>query len=347
MTETTPFRPAHELLSQRPGLAALEPGKKYAKVRAVIKRLETPPFKSGKNQGKTYLAVLLGDRTGELEAKSWEGASLASTLSVGDVVELSGVEVDEYDGRVGMKFAPQDLRVLPPGEYEASEFVPTLPAEQMEQNWLQLQGFLDSLTNPHLLRLREAVFADPEVAQRYKAHPSAVWHHHNYLGGNVQHVVGMMRVIDAVSTSYPELDRDVVVFGAAVHDLGKLREYAVDTTIRVTDEGRLKGHIVIGAEWLGRIIAQLRGGGYEFPRGLEDHLVHMVLAHHGRADWGSPKPPATPEAMLLHLADMADSQTRGLLQEVERNQGNAEGWVRRNDPDFGGSRWIWTRRDYD
>ena len=108
----------------------------------------------------------------------------------------------------------------------------------------------------------------------------------------------------------------------------------------------MRGHLVIGAEWLGQVVARLRTGGHEFPRSLEDHLVHMILSHHGKGEWGSPKPPATPEAMLLHLADMADSQTRGFLQDVERNQDNPEGWIRKFDPDLGQARWIRTRREY-
>lgn len=343
MNAGNPFRTADKLLAGSHGIASLQPGQSYAKVRCVVRDVRVDRAKTGAHVGKAYLSLTLGDRTGDLEVKSWEGSGLATQLHVGDVVELDRLEVDRFGG----KFEPAALRKIEAGQYDPAEFVPSLPLEQVEQNWLLFGEFMDSLQNPHLRRLRELVWADPEVVQKYKTHPSAVHHHHNYLGGNVQHVVGIMRVVDAVCTSYPELDRDLVIFGAAVHDLGKLREYAVDTTIRVTDEGRLKGHLVIGAEWLGRLVGQLRQSGVEFSRGLEEDLVHLILSHHGRGDWGSPKPPATPEAMLLHLADMADSQTRGFLQEIERNRDNPEGWVRKFDADLGQNRWIRTRREYE
>ncbi len=342
MTAPNPFQPAHAIAQARLGIAAFEAGKSYTRVRAVIRSIATPDSVRGK-----YLAPERGDRSGRLEAKCWEGASLAETLKVGDVLEVSKVVVDEYKGKVGLKFEPRDLKVLAPGGYAPSEFVPTLLAEEIEHHWGALQEYLDSIENPHLQRLRQAVFADPEVAAKYKTHPSAVFHHHNYIGGNVEHVHGIMRVVDAVCRGYPELDRDLVLLGAAIHDLGKLREYAVDTMITVTDDGRLRGHLVIGAEWLGQIAADVRRAGYDLPRGIEDHLVHMILSHHRRGDWGSPKPPATPEAMLLHLADYADSQTKGFLQFVEQNRDSPEGWAKRWDSDLGDKVWARVRRDWE
>lgn len=339
MTPTNPFRPANRLLARRTGIASFERGRAYGRARYVVRGVDVKT----KKDGTKYLSLTLGDRTGDATAISWDGAPLAANLSEGVVVEIDRLEVDEWSA----KFDPRDFRIVPEGQYDPREFVPSLPAEQIEHNWAQFQEFLDTIQNPHLQRLRSAVWGNPELAAKFKVHPSAVWHHHNYLGGNVEHVVGIMRVVQAVCASYPELDRDLCIFGAAVHDLGKLREYEVTSTIRVTDEGRLKGHLVMGAEWLGKLLADLRASGSDFPPSLEDHLVHMVLAHHGKGEWGSPKPPATPEALLLHLADMADSQTRGMLQEIERNRDNREGWVKRFDSDLGQSRWIRTRREHE
>lgn len=288
-----------------------------------------------------FLQVTLGDKSGEVNAICWKGASLHAQLTIGTAVEIQRFTVDDF----GPKFEVADLRILKPGEFQPQEFVASLAPEEIERNWREFLEYMDSIRNPHLKRLRERIWGDAALAQKYKTHTSAVTHHHNYVGGNVQHVVGIMRVVDAVCTSYPKLDRDLVVFGAAVHDLGKLREYEVGSTIRVTEEGKLRGHLVIGAEWISQLCRDLRQSGDAFPQTLENELVHMILSHHGRGEWGSPKPPATPEAMLLHLADYVDSQTKKFLQEVESNAANPEGWVKTFDRDIGETRWIRTRRE--
>ncbi|HLE47378.1 MAG TPA: HD domain-containing protein [Candidatus Thermoplasmatota archaeon] len=308
----------------------------YSRGRFVVRGAEVASSKMG-----PYLKLTLADRFGEVTATCWKGANLQSQLVTGSVVEIAKLQVDDW----GPKFEVADLRVLAPGEFRPEDFVKSLPAEQVNAYWEEFHGFLDSIRSVDLQALRKKIWGDPNLAERYKWHTSALGQHHNYMGGNLQHVVGIMRVVEAVCAGYSELDRDLVIFGAAVHDLGKLREYDVSTTITVTDEGRLKGHLVIGAEWISRLAAELRAEGHAFSPRLEEDLTHMILSHHGRGEWGSPKPPATPEAMLLHLADMADSQTKKFLQEVENNAGNAEGWVRKFDPDIRETRWIRTRRD--
>jgi 3'-5' exoribonuclease len=321
-------------------LAELRPGRNDGPFRVAVQAVEIKTTR----QGRPYLEVTLVDRSGSEKAKCWEGADRVSDFVVGAAVEI---RVLTHDPAYGPKFEVGDYRVLEEGEYSPAEFVPSLAAERVEALWGEFHGFLDSIRNPHLQALRAKIWGDEALAAKYKWHTSAVGHHHNYRGGNLEHVVGIMRVVEAVTTSYPEVSRDLVVFGAAVHDLGKLVEYDVGTTIRVTDEGKLKGHLVIGAEWIGRLARELRDDGHDFPRALEDHLVHMVLSHHGRGQWGSPKPPATPEAMLLHLADYADSQTKGFLQHVEENKAAPEGWTRRFDRDLGESRNVKTAWDDD
>lgn len=331
-----PFQTADLLARARRGVATLDAGKSHKGVRCVVRGAEVKTTRDG----RPYLSVRLADRTGEREAKSWDGAHLLERLADGTVVDLGRLD---HDGK-GFKFDPKDLTVVAPGTFDPADFVPSLPGELIDHLWRELQDALDTIEDADVRRLRHAVFT-PALSAAYKVHPSAVSHHHNYLGGNVQHVVGITRVVDAVCRSYPELDRDVVLFGAAVHDLGKLREYTVDTTVRVTEEGKLKGHLVLGAEMLASVCAEERRAGRDVPKGLQAHLEHMILSHHLKGEWGSPKPPATPEAMLLHLADFADSQTKGFLQAVEELGGSPEGWAWRRDGDRSG--WIRTRRDWD
>jgi 3'-5' exoribonuclease len=340
--DANPFQPAHLLDRTAPSLAGLEPGRSYEKIRCVVHEVRTDTFRKGANAGKPYLSLIVGDASGRrLDLKCCDGAALAERLAAGTVIELASVDIDQFNGAVNGKFQPAALRVLTAGEYNPADFVPSLPREQIEANWRELQERLDQIENPDLVRLREAVFGDAAIADAYKVHPSAVRHHHNYLGGNVQHVLGMLRIVDAVCAGYRDIDRDVAAMGVVLHDLGKLKEYTYDTTIRVTDEGRLRGHLVIGAEWLGRICAELRVRGAGIPKPLEDHLVHIILSHHRKGEWGSPKPPATPEAMLVHLADYADSQTQGFLQAVEEGQDAPDGWSYRKDGE--NSQWIRVR----
>jgi len=343
MTTANPFTPANVLARERQGLATMEAGKSYAKVRVVVRDFAVETARSGRNAGKPYLSLTLADRTGQKDAKCWDGASLAPHLAPGAVVELDRLTVDDW----GPKFEARDAHVVPPGGFDPKDFVPTLPLEVIEANWRLLQERLDALEDPDLLKLRAAIFDRADVAEAYKNHPSGIYHHHNYMGGNVQHVLGLLRVVDAVCASYPEIDRDLVLVGATLHDLGKLREYGVDTMIRVTEEGRLRGHLVIGAEWLGQICSQLRHEGYDFPRGIENHLVHIILSHHRKGEWGSPKPPATTEAMLVHLADYVDSQAKGFLQFTEEHRDEPEGWARRWDGDSGQKEWVKTRPEWE
>lgn len=337
-TEST-FRTADQLNRASVGLARLEPGTKHRRLRCVVVAAEVKTTK----RGDPYLDIRLGDRTGQANAKCWDGAALADRLAPGTVVELATVDVDEW----GPKFEAGAIKWLKPGDYEARDFIQSLPEEQIEHNWRVFNEVMDTIEDPHLQRLRQAVFSEPEVSQKYKTHPSGIRRHHNYLGGNVEHVLGIIRVVDAVCKSYHEIDRDLVVFGGAIHDLGKLREYAYDTRIYVTEEGRLAGHLVIGAEWLGQIISRVRTTGYDFPAGLEAHLRHMILSHHRKGEWGSPKPPATPEAFLLHMADYADSQAKGFLQDVAENRGAQDGWAMRWDSDAGQKLWIRTDPTWD
>jgi 3'-5' exoribonuclease len=325
--------------SRRPKrLSDLVPGMNVGPFRVAVSAAE---IKTTKN-GNPYLEVALNDRSGSQRAKCWDGAPRIADFAEGTALEIKALN---HDPAFGPKFELNDYRVLGEGEYAPQEFVAALPAEHVERLWKEFHGFLDSIRNPHLQRLRKAIWGDEALAAKYKWHPSAVGHHHNFLGGNIQHVVGIMRVVEAVATSYPEIDRDLVVFGAAIHDLGKLQEYEVATTIRVTSIGKLQGHLVIGARWIGELIAAIRANGEEFPQNLEDHLVHMILSHHGKGEWGSPKPPATPEAMLLHLGDYADSQTKGFLQFVEENRSAPGGWARRWDRDIGENRNVRIRWD--
>lgn len=318
-------------------LDALTPGLNQGPFRVAVKSVDVKTTRNG----DPYLELEIHDRTASWTARCWEGAEHAADFRPGAALEIQALT---HDATFGPKFDIAAVRVLEEGEYSPKEFVASLPAEQVERLWNEFHGFLDSIRNPHLQALRKKVWTD-ERAAKYKWHVSAVSHHHNYLGGNLQHVVGILRVVEAVCTSYPEIDREVALFGGAIHDLGKLDEYEVTTTIRVTDDGKWKGHLVMGAELMGRLIAEVRRDGDDFPKNLEDHLVHMILSHHGKGAWGSPKPPATPEAALLHYADYVDSQTKGFLQYIEEHRDDPEPWARRWDPDIGESRNVRLRWD--
>jgi 3'-5' exoribonuclease len=166
--------------------------------------------------------------------------------------------------------------------------------------------------------------------------PSAMTFHHNYIGGNMHHSLGVARLCKTICDYYPGLNRDLIVTGALLHDVGKLREYQTTTTIDKTDEGNFIGHIVIGERWIREKIAEIRNDNQSFDERLELYLCHMILSHHGKYEYGSPRMPKIAEAVVLFQADLMDSQVKNYLQNLEdKKKSTDDDWVFVWDPDSG------------
>lgn len=265
----------------------------------LVRHKQLEPFRD-RSKGE-FLTLSLGDRTGQILARVWEGApELAETFAEGDVVKVAG-DIEEYLGRT--QLIVQKLRPAQAEEYDLADF---LPATSKDVNTLlaEADDFIARIQSPALAQLVRRFYADPETRARLAQAPAARRVHHAYLGGLLEHLIEVLRLCETVLKLYPEISADLLYAGAFLHDIGKLREYAWGRDIDYTDEGRLVGHIVLSAEMVSAAVAQQP----DFPEELRLRLMHMLVSHHGRYEWGSPRRPQTLEAIALHYVEDLSAQ---------------------------------------
>ncbi|HDM66942.1 MAG TPA: HD domain-containing protein [Thermoplasmatales archaeon] len=292
----------------------------------------------------TMFSFIAADKTGEIEVKFWGGENrdrvkrLYESFKAGDVVQIRSGVVELYNEKlqISINETTGGMRRCSPEEYESRDFIAALTEEEIEGYYRQLLDYMKKVENPQLRRLLDSFFGDPEFVDKFKHIPSAITHHHNYIGGNLQHTLGVVRLCDNICDMYNGINRDLVITGAILHDIGKIREYKVGVTIDKTGMGNFIGHIVIGDRWIREKIEELREQGEEFDEELENYICHMILSHHGRYEYGSPRLPKIVEAQVLFQADLMDSQVKNYLQTIEENrQISDEEWVFVWDGDIG------------
>lgn len=275
--------------------------------------------------GARYLALLLHDRTGQIEARMWETAG-AGEFDAGEVVKVLG-DVCRYNEKLQIKI--KKIRRAAPGEYQLTDFVPQ-SERNIDEMWIELEAWAASFTDPHLKALLEAFLSDRVLAAALREAPAAKGLHHAWLGGLLEHVLSLMGLCDSAARHYPEINRDLLLTGVFLHDIGKLRELSWGTSFDYTLEGQLLGHITIGIGMIEEKIAAIP----EFPPAKRLLVEHLVLSHHGKYEFGSPKLPMTPEAILLHYLDDVDAKMQTVRAEFARSQANGRSgdemteWVR-------------------
>jgi len=273
---------------------------------ATAKRLGTT------RKGDPYLTLTLSDRTGDVEARVWDGAEEAhARFGEGDVVHVEG-RADSYRNRIQLVL----VRVEKAGQVDdPSMFIET--SGQDERRMMgALRDLLGTLGNAHLKDLADRFLKDREFMARFRKAPAAKNFHHGYLGGLLEHTLSVCRLAAAVADHYPDLDRDLLLCGAFLHDIGKTREFSYTTHVDYTDEGRLLGHLVLGAAMVDEKIAGMR----RFPNDLAMRLKHLILSHHGELAFGSPKRPKFLEAFALHLIDDLDAKMNGLRRFMDQDR---------------------------
>ncbi len=278
--------------------------------------ISTMSLREKKGGGGQYLALTLSDKTGAFEARMWEEfASAVASCAEGCYVKAQG-QVAKYPPNSTGKWqiTLTKLRLAADSEVEPADFVPTTRFD-VDAMWSELRGYIDAFANPDLKRLVFAFLDDPEIGPAYRAAPAAKVLHHAWLGGLLEHVLTLVRVCRAVVPFYPEVDPDLLVTGAVLHDIGKVRELSWGTTFRYTLEGQMIGHISIAQGMLREKIATLPG----FPGKLSLLVEHMVLSHHGKYEFGSPKLPMTPEAILLSALDDLEAKMQAMRNEFGRD----------------------------
>ena len=252
-------------------------------------------------EGKPYLRLELGDRSGTIEARMWDQIdAISKEVDREDIVKVQG-RVEIYRGKP--QLSVQQMRKAKPDEVDLADFLPSTK-EDVEKLFKQLLAEAASIKNPWLNKLNTEILNDPKISTRYKRAPAAKVMHHAYLGGLLEHVIGLCGLAHQIAAHYPELDLDLLLTAAILHDVGKLDELCYDRAIGYTSEGQLLGHIVMEIETVANAINKIEG----FPPALKTVVQHILISHHGQYEFGSPKLPMIREALVFHYMDDLDSK---------------------------------------
>ncbi|MBC7252787.1 MAG: HD domain-containing protein [Actinobacteria bacterium] len=287
-------------------VSELEPGEEVKSV-FLVTRKELRRTKAG----APYLALELTDKSGKVEARVWDNAlRYRDAFSERDYVAVSG-RVERYRDQV--QVVVSSLRRCAEEEVDVSDFLRVVGTDRAELEG-ELRQAADEIRNFHLKSLLLNFLNDPEFMRLFTRAPAAKNYHHPYLGGLLEHTANTVRICRMVCELYPEVDRDLLVAAAILHDIGKIHELEYDRAIDYTDAGRFLGHLLLSDQMIRERIAAMPG----FPEDLAMRLRHAVLSHHGELEWGSPKRPKTLEAILLHHVDNLDAKVNSFREIAER-----------------------------
>jgi 3'-5' exoribonuclease len=263
----------------------------------------------GKN-GKPYLTLTLGDRTGQVEARMWETAANSVQVSRGDVAKVR-CAAERYDGRIQLKL--DKIRRADEGSYSLADYLPAT-TQDINELWAKLIAAVDGLADRNIKALLKSILEDPAIVPALHEAPAAKQLHHAWIGGLLEHIVSLLGLAEGVTGHYTDLNRDLIYAGVILHDIGKLQELRWKRGFEYTLEGQLLGHIQIGYMLVESHIAALP----DFPPRLRLLILHMILSHHGKLEFGSPKLPMFPEAVVLNFLDDLDAKMQAMRTELER-----------------------------
>lgn len=275
-----------------------------------------------KKSGDPYLFLLLGDSSGEVEARVWENVDAVPAFERDDFVKVRGL-VQAYRNKVQISI--HKVRKVSETEIEIGDYLRTA-ARSGEQMLEELRQIVASVADLNIRRLLESIVGDEEIAALLKRAPAAKTLHHAYFGGLLEDILSLCGLARLVVSHYPSLDLDLLIAGALLHDLGKIHESTYERSISYTSEGHLLGHIVIGLRIVEQKIAEIG----DFPEELRHFLEHLLISHHGEYEFGSPKLPMFPEAVVFHFLDDLDSKVNHMESHIE-SDGTLEGeWTSRS-----------------
>jgi 3'-5' exoribonuclease len=282
-----------------------------------------------KKTGEPYLALTLGDRSGQIDAKMWDNVEEAiDAFEQDDFLKVKGL-LNKYKNR--FQITIHKVRRMGESEVDYADYLPKT-TKDVDQLWASLAAFVASFQNAHLKALVEAFMSDPKIAEAYRNAPAAKTLHHAFIGGLLEHVVSLCRSCDLICQNYPQLNRDLLLTGAFFHDIGKIHELSYSRSFAYTTKGQLLGHMIIELEMLQEKLAGLP----DFPDELKILIEHLIISHHGHYEFGSPKPPMFPEALVLHYLDDLDSKVESMRAHFEREAGIVGSWTGYN-PSLGRS----------
>lgn len=276
--------------------------------------------------GAQYARIRLADRSGQIEAMHWDaGDSAYAGIAVDDYVQVRG-QVSMYRDKLQIRI--DSLRKYN-DNVDPADFLPVCPKDRIKLRQ-ELMKKVESVEHPHLRKLLSMFFDDEKFVEVFCAAPAASKVHHAYIGGLLEHAVSVAELCDVICGCRPEINRDLLITGALLHDMGKTEELSWSRSIKYTDNGQLLGHIMIGASMVEHAAEKIA----DFHPMLKMLLVHMILSHHGETEYGSPKRPKCLEALVLHFVDDIDAKINSFQQAVSSIENNGS-WTERN--------WVFDR----
>jgi 3'-5' exoribonuclease len=265
-----------------------------------------------KKSGDPFLSLTLADKTGELDAKMWDNAAeVMDTFDRDDFVKVKGL-TQNFQNRLQLTI--HKLQKVADADVEVADYFPASKHDPREME-RELREYIAQFKNPHLKALLESVFGDERIVSAYRIAPAAKSIHHAFLSGLIEHVLSMAKVAKFTAAHYADIDVDLLLTGVFLHDIGKIYELTYHRGFGYSDEGQLIGHIIMGYQMVTAKAAAIP----EFPPKLLQLVQHLILSHHGQLEYGSPKVPLFPEALLLHHIDNLDSKMEAMRWTLERD----------------------------
>jgi len=271
-------------------------------------------------KGSPYLNLRLKDKTGEVDGKVWDNVQeLEKVFKKGDIIYAQSRAIS-YKNAIQLSLL--NIRRADESDIDPGDYYPATKGN-IDDMFGRLISYAETVQAPFLKRLLTAVFDDEKIRELFKRAPAAKGFHHSYIGGLLEHTLSVTSLLDQVAGHYPDLNRDLIITGGILHDIGKLHEFTYDGLVDYTSEGRLIGHIVMGVEMIDAKIAAIE----DFPEQLSMELRHILLSHHGVLEFGSPKRPKTAEALIVHHIDDLDAKVKAFQDFIMEANDNDSDWT--------------------
>ena len=277
------------------------------------------------SNGSLYIHAVLADRSGQVVARMWNASrQIYDSMPDSGLMHITG-RVESYKGKPQVIL--DGVRTVDAKDVNPIDFLP-VTSKDVDAMWTRVKEILRGVKNPDLLALLAKFINDEKFVRAFRMAPAARTNHHAFLGGLLEHTLNLMELAVAVLPRYPDVSADLVLTGLFLHDAGKTTELAFDTNFSYTTEGQLVGHIVITAIWINERVRQIEADtNRPFPADLLAALQHLIVAHHGKYEFGSPKLPATAEAVMVHYLDNLDAKLNMVFQAIEGDQDEDSDWT--------------------
>jgi 3'-5' exoribonuclease len=300
-----------------PWIADLEAGQRFIGY-YLARNARLEPFRDP-TRGK-YLRLHLADQSGVIEGRAWENAEdLASLIEGHPVLKVEG-EVERFRDQLQIRILR--LRPADEGEYVLRDLRPATKRD-VDQMMHAIDDVIASIDDPHIQSLVYHFFEDVDFRTAFQTAPAATRVHHACIGGLLEHTFEVLQLAQCLLELYPQINRDLLIAGILLHDIGKLEEFTWEFDIEYTDRGRLLGHVILGSEWVAQAITSQP----DFPQSLEIQLQHLILSHHGRYEFGSPRRPKTLEAIALHHLENLDAQVNRFASLIDQARKLGRDWT--------------------